>query len=182
MKTKEKLEILNKMTPETILDRFWPENLIPVDINKLIQILGIKIIPYNFSKLEKSEKYYENYLEKGVILGAITTTENDIGIFYKYDYSSERIRFVLARELAHCCLHITSENDEYIDYKTNELSIEGNELEANIFASKLLIPEKELRYAQKNLIAPYLDSLIRIFNVPESVMIKRLQTLNLKYI
>ena len=44
MRTKEKLKLLNSMTPEVLLDNFEMGEQIPIDIVGLIQKLDIKII------------------------------------------------------------------------------------------------------------------------------------------
>lgn len=188
MKTREKLTLLNKFGAmgengaSALLENYGLNTYFPVDIVELITRLGIKIIPYDFSRMEQSEQYAKDVVEKGFILGASTANDDSIGIFYKKDDHINRIRFTLAHELAHCCLHMSPENYESnVDFRTDTIATEGREFDANVFAGELLMPEKELRYAHSNLVKPYLTSLTKIFGVSENVMQARLKYLNLEY-
>lgn len=183
LKTAERLSILNAMKPQQILENIGVEDQFPIDIAGIIKTLGIKIIPFDFSKMEQSAEYAKYVLQNGRILGAVTATDDAIGIFYKKDDRPNRIRFTLAHELAHCCLHMRPDNYiSHVDYRTSEKAQDGMEDDANVFAGELLMPEDAVVYAQKNLVAPYLSSLSKIFGVSDAVMKARLDYLDLKYI
>lgn len=185
MKTKERLVHLNSIGrkgAQTLLETFGYDKHFPVDIEGLIKQLGIKVIPFDFSEMEQSEKYVKDFYEKGNILGAATANDDVIGIFYKEDEHINRIRFTLAHELAHCCLHMNPSNyDTYIDFRTEEKATEGPEYQANVFAGEILMPESILRYAHASLVKPYLGSLAKIFGVSDAVMKARLDYLKLDY-
>lgn len=178
MDVKKVFEMLNTISPKDLLYKYNLDNSFPVDIRALLDKLDIKVIPYDFSNLEKST-YKSEVLEKGSILGAVVSTDEKIGIFYnKYD-SETRIRFTLAHELAHCCLH-PDDVREHIEFRSDDKNPDKKEKEANIFAGELLIPEEPLRYAVENLINLNIDILTQIFAVSSNVMNARLEHLNIK--
>lgn len=183
MKTAERLTLLNAMNPQQILENMGVEDQFPIDIAGIIKTLGIKIIPYDFTEMEQRAEFAKYVLQNGRILGAVTATDDAIGIFYKKDDRPNRIRFTLAHELAHCCLHMRPDNYiSHVDYRTSEKAQVGMEYDANVFAGELLMPEDAVVYAQKNLLVPYLRSLSKIFGVSDAVMKARLDYLDLKYI
>ncbi|MCI8777525.1 MAG: ImmA/IrrE family metallo-endopeptidase [Oscillospiraceae bacterium] len=146
---------------------------------KLLEKLDIKVIPYDFSNLEKND-YKNQVIEKGIIWGAAVHSGDRIGLFYRQDDSEKRKRFTLAHELAHCCLHMdenTSEHIEFINDQAN--SNDEKEYDANVFAGELLIPEEPLRYALENLIMPKVEILAQIFGVSLNVMKARLKYLKI---
>ena len=55
MNIKEKLRLLRQSTPNDLLYKFDLGNVFPVDIIKLLEMLDIKVIPYDFSNLEKND-------------------------------------------------------------------------------------------------------------------------------
>ena len=97
MNIKEKLRLLRQSTPNDLLYKFDLGNVFPVDIMKLLEKLDIKVIPYDFSNLEKND-YKNQVIEKGIILGAAVHSGDRIGLFYRQDDSEKRKRFTLAHE------------------------------------------------------------------------------------
>lgn len=178
MDVKKVLEMLNSTSAKDLLYKYNLDNSFPVDIRTLLDKLDIKVIPHDFSNLEKST-YKSEVLEKGAILGAVVSTDEKIGIFYNKHDSETRIRFTLAHELAHCCLH-PEDVREHIEFRSDDKNPNEKEREANIFAGELLIPEEPLRYAVENLINPKIDILTQIFEVSSNVMKARLEHLNIK--
>lgn len=83
LKIAERLSILNAMKPQQILENMGVEDQFPIDIAGIIKTLGTKIIPFDFSKMEQSAEYAKYVLQNGRILGAVTATDDAIGIFYK---------------------------------------------------------------------------------------------------
>lgn len=70
----------------------------------------------------------------------------------------------------------------HVDYRTSEKAQDGMEYATNVFAGELLMPKDAVVYVQKNLVAPHLSSLSKIFGVSDAVMKARLDYLDLKYI
>ena len=179
MNVKDKLKLLRQSSPNDLLYKFDLGNVFPVDIMKLLEKLDIKVIPYDFSNLEKND-YKNQVIEKGIILGAAVHSGDRIGLFYRQDDSEKRKRFTLAHELAHCCLHMDENTPEHIEFRNDQANInDKKEYDANIFAGELLIPEGPLRYALENLIMPKVEILAQIFGVSLNVMKARLKYLNI---
>lgn len=181
MHTSEKIQMLNESTPKELLAKFDLGNEFPIDIRKLLSELEIVVIPYDFSSLEKSDEYSQEVIKNGNILGAVVPTDDKIGIFYRKFDSEKRIRFTLAHELAHCCLHIDPNNySEHIEFRNTLFDKSTHEVAANIFAGELLIPEEPLLYALDNLITPTINILSQIFGVSNNVMKARLEYLDIE--
>lgn len=62
----------------------------------------------------------------------------------------------------------------------NDCSAE--EKEADLFAMELLIPQKQLMKEYREMVIPTSHSLAKLFAVPENIMQKRLDSLDLRYI
>lgn len=178
MDVKNKLEMLTQSTPSDLVYKFALDNKFPINIRELLNKLDIKVIPYDFSNLEKN-LYKNQVMERGVILGAVVSTKDEIGIFYRKDDPEVRIRFTLAHELAHCCLH-PDDVKEHIEFRNDSKNPDAKEYEANVFAGELLIPEEPLKYAITNLINPKIEYLTEIFGVSAHVMQARLDYLDIK--
>lgn len=181
MNTREKIQMLRDSTPKELLQKFGLDNKFPIDIRSLISKLEILIIPYDFFNLEKSDKYSQDVIKNGNILGAVVPTDDKIGVFYNKYASEKRIRFTLAHELAHCCLHIDPNNyTEHIEFRNTLFDKSPHEVAANIFAGELLIPEEPLLYALDNLITPTINILSKIFGVSNNVLRARLEYLDIE--
>lgn len=102
----------------------------PLDINRLIEYLGIQL------KKKPLQNNISGYLKK--MNGAWEITINSM-------HHPRRQRFTMAHELAHYFLH-SSNQDEFVD-RVLFRADEGNamEWEANSFAGDLLMPEVEFR-------------------------------------
>ena len=93
------LEKLRDKTPENLLKEYQISLVPPIDISLLMQRIGIKEIPFDFTELEKLMN-----LETGDIIGTVFAKNDELGIFYKASDSLNRQRFTIAHEIAHCCL------------------------------------------------------------------------------
>ena len=177
----DKIAELNGMTADTVLNKFWKRNILPVDIAKILFDMDIRVSAFDFSDAEKKIG-----IPNGDILGAILTEGNTAAIIYKKGDSLNRVRFTLAHELAHCCLsHITPESKGYIEYRRQQSCTEKHEVEANIFAGELLIPELELSAVLVKYFAnsfPMSTFLSNVFMVSVSVMEERLRYLKIPFI
>ena len=171
-----KLKQLKGKEAKDLLSESKQLNNIPVDLDKILEHYGVKKIPTDFSELEDMEVNRG----KGEISGLVLSFRDDLGIFYKQSDSIHRKRFTIAHELAHCCLHSESLEEGYIEWRNPDYSDE-KELEANIFAGKLLIPRRQLDYVLQRLIKPSLYGLAEVFQVSANVMRARLEYLRIPY-
>lgn len=169
------LKEIQGKTAGDLLKKYGMENQTPVRINELLRKIGIDVISADFSGIEKKAGY-----QQGEVLGATLIIGDDVTIFYREDSSDNRIRFTIAHELAHCCIHTNQLKETNIQLRQTG-NQEGAEKDANVFAGELLIPKNSLIKYYEELIIPSLKVLAEIFMVSTSVMAARLDWLNLPY-
>lgn len=133
-----------KIIAEDFLNRYNPEDLLPVPIEEIIELqLGIDIIPINSLKAAYNIDGFISYNFKEI------RVDNDL--FEKFEY---RYRFTLAHEIGHKIIH----HDFYEAIKFSNAyewikiinSIDAKqysflELHANNFAGLILVPEHHLK-------------------------------------
>lgn len=166
---------LHKRTAQDILIMCDQDNAVPVDIKSILKRLDISAMPIDFSQIER--KLPEKY-EGLKILGAMASNDEKIAIWYRSEdkEDSHRMRFTIAHELAHCCLHGSRHHLEFrIDGDLDE-----DEVLANTFAGELLIPEESLNRTIEQLLVPTLSALADIFDVSINVMRERIKFLQLE--
>ena len=128
-------------TVEAIVDTYWPDKSIPVDIERIIEDAGLEIIP-------------EHWLLKEHDIDATLLSDfNSIIVdaeSYEKDSLLNRVRFSLAHEFGHYILHKDffeqnrmDPNKETLIYNLSDYEYRVLEYQANLFAGFLLIPEKE---------------------------------------
>lgn len=172
------LEKLRDKTPENLLKEYQISLVPPIDVSLLMQRIGIKEIPFDFTELEKIMK-----LKTGDVIGSVFAKGDELGIFYKASDSLNRQRFTIAHEIAHCCLDTDALKTKHIELRSSQTENMLKEYNANVFAGKLLIPKISLdKIHSKFLISPPLSVISKIFEVSTTVMAARLDYLELKYI
>lgn len=169
----EKLKELNGKTPEYFLSQTKQNDNIVVDIEKIIQSFGIRLLARTFQDIEE--------IEKEDVAGLVLLNGDDVGIFYDSEAPLARQRFIVAHELGHCCLHGDSLKAGYIEFLHKNGFEDSHESEASEFAANLLIQKKSLLLIYQQLIFPTVDTLADIFGVPEHLMKFRLEKLGIKY-
>lgn len=181
----KKIKELNGLSAEDLLKKTGQENSIPVDISQICYDLNIRLQDVDFTKIEQNEAFKSMFETRGSILGVVLANNDELAILYRKTDTNNRKRFTIAHELAHCCIHMDSKLDTYIEFRLDEYSEDEREIQANKFAGELLIPEKSL----KNIIGEtsYLYSsvvnlLSRAFAVSEKVMCERLKCLGIQII
>lgn len=146
---------------------------IPVDPVILANRAGIKVNNAVFSD--------EN------LSGILTKRDNETSILISQSESPYRKRFTIAHELGHLFLHLEGEG-EFIDTKVDLFrdteSIPNAEddriryeIQANMFASSLLMPETFVKEYYKEI--KDVSELARLFKVSEAAMSVRLTKLGL---
>lgn len=167
----------------------------PIDINALLKHWKINKIARTFDDLEQDSAIKKVVENRGDILGLVLTDSDTLNAYYRSTDSLNRKRFTLAHEIAHCSLHSNEIKNGYIEYRTNQDLTYTNEdsykelpifmqreVDANIFAGELLIPESSLCIVLNKLKYPYLTELANIFNVSKEVMKARLDYLKKDYL
>jgi len=178
----KKIQELNGLNVNEILNQYWTRNTVPVDIAEILYKMDVQVHKFDFSEIEDKLN-----VSNGEILGAVIAKDDKLAIMYKEGETLHRTRFTLAHELAHCCLeHIQPSQKRYIEFRTkHNCSSTKEEIAANIFAGELLIPEQELaiilqQYFPKTF--PFSEVLARFFMVSTNVMEERLKHLKIPFI
>lgn len=175
-KMQEILHEIQGLTPEQLLSKFSIELNPPIQIEVLLERIGISVIEQDFTEVERVSGF-----AIGDVWGATISSGNDIGIFYKKGDTREGIRLTLAHELAHCCLDYRSEEISHLELRIKQQEDDEKEDNANKFACRLLIPEKSLKEIHNKFIIPSLTVLANIFEVSTDMMKERLEYLKLPY-
>lgn len=132
-----------RIKSEAFRKKYWPENELPVDIEKIIeQRLGLNIIP-------KTNIKTDAYLQ-GDLTSIVVDLEQYMDEQNRY---SNRLRFSFSHEVGHYILH-HSIYDQYEVYTEEEYysfienipdkEYKSFEWQANEFAGSLLVPRKRL--------------------------------------
>lgn len=159
---------------EQLLNDYGVIDTIPIDLNKLLQLIGIASSPYDFTALE-------NTLKKGEILGLVLSEGEKAAILYRNTDSVNRQRVTIAHELAHCCLSTESSSKPHVEYRLDNDDKDENEIAADIFAGELLIPFKKLAEVYLSLDYPFSTILANKFGVSVAVMEARLNYLKISH-
>lgn len=158
-------------------------NSVPVDLKEMLNKLSISCMEYDFSELDRAWQNENGTTEDNPILGALVTNGDKAVIFYKdkFPEDTHRYRFTIAHELAHACLQHYNIGDSSVHFafrhEKNTNTVQ--ELEANVFAGQLLIPQHSLEQVMKEIFFPSLKILADLFAVSTSVMKARLDQLEI---
>lgn len=155
---------------------------VPVDLKMLLNKLKISCLARDFSSLENARKNADGTSDENPILGALATNGDRAVIFYRQEDQKDghRYRFTIAHELAHACLahYSVDKSTVHLTYR-HERADSKQEIDANIFAGELLIPEDTLTRVISDLIFPSVQALADIFAVSKAVMLARLEYLKI---
>ena len=162
-----------------ILRETGQEHSFPINLNKILRPYGISAQAMDFSPLE-SKLPRTVVAKQGHIYSALITSETgNTTIFYSNipnRLSDYRYKFAVAHEIAHICLN---GQQNHIEFQYDlELNREAHR-KANIFAGELLIPLPQLVKTMKQLVLPTVKNLAKVFEVPNAVMLARLEYLGL---
>ena len=168
------LERMNGLSPEDILKMCGQYDNVPVDLDEVIRSLQVIKKAAPLEDVAKATK-------RSHIAGLVVLNGDNVGIFYNVNDSIKQKRFTIAHEIGHCCLHGDILKNGYIEFLHKDGFENEHEIEASVFASKLLIPAETLREIYNRLILPSLSGLADIFGVPIHIMEHRLKELKMKY-
>lgn len=168
-----KLDELKGVSAEEILKKAGQEEAAPVDLDKVVETLGLYKEARDFSDIEQIEK-------KGKVSGLVLVIGDDVKIFFNSSDGLNQKRFTAAHEIGHCCMHGDSLKNDYIEFLHKDGFQNRHETEASAFAARLLIPRKSLFEVYNKLIKPTTIDLAEIFQVPKKIMRLRLKEERLK--
>ncbi len=192
--------------PEEILEAYG-DYRIPIDVADIAKQAGITLGSVDFSDLEAKAHYKELAKKNGIILGALLIDDDDeVSILYdrtlrgdrnsheglseeeKREKLKQRQRFTIAHELGHYCLQ-KDKSASRLEFRKDIDTIEPGsiEYEANVFAGKILMPEKLIdviyrAYNNTSQRIPTLGQLSELFCVSKSAARARLDYLGKPYI
>ena len=169
MRFSEKIKSINVKVDNLLKDA--GVRTLPVKIEDIAKAQGLKVVPYPFGE---------------DISGTLIIAESVIG--FNQTESRVRRRFTIAHELGHYILHRELKTI-FLDklFRLNNNSTEQNqelEMEANIFAASILMPESLIRKEVANIDLDFgseegIKYLARIFDVSSTAMFYRLKNLDL---
>ena len=154
-----------------------------IDVFEILDHLNLTYESISFEELEKSLFLKGN----DTILGMAYSKGDKVGILYSNTLCSKDINYVVAHELAHCCLHLPvsaefhvelkTKNDIYSSFLSKPLKnsqVLKKEKEADMFAADLLIPTEMLVSYIKNSDSLSIEDISNHFNVPELLVHKKI--------
>lgn len=168
-----KLDELKGLSAEEILKMAGQEESVPVDLNRVVKVLGLHKEARDFSDIERIEK-------RGKISGLVIVMGDDVKIFFNINDKLREKRFTASHEIGHCCLHGESLKNDYIEFLHRDGFENKHETEASVFAARLLVPKKSLFVVYNKLIRPTINDLAEIFQVPNKIMRLRLKEERMK--
>ncbi|WP_086382517.1 ImmA/IrrE family metallo-endopeptidase [Caballeronia sordidicola] len=125
------------------------ESAPPVDVDKVARLLRINVAEHSDPSA-------------GAIIGKITLTEEgpaDIWINPAENAYAPKRRFTLAHEIAHFCMHRSSDRLEFVDTRStmnrSESYWNSYESEANRFAAEMLMPQQMIESLGREVIDSY---------------------------
>ena len=170
-------DLAGKTVSDLLATAFIDPNDIPRDLDQLLR--GHSIIATSMDFAEIEDILSEKVQEWGTILGAVAVKNNNFGIFYRTGSTFSRIRFTVAHELAHCCLHSEALENGHVLMRYDGYFQDEEEIRADDFASELLMPERLMRAEFNMDIKPRVVDLAKKYIVSLNVMWVRLMRLGL---
>lgn len=184
----KKIKEVNELTPDEVLGKFW-DNDVPVNIKRILSKIGISFYHVDFSTLEQKLDVPKN----DAILGLAFSKDDDLGILYSSRINQDAANYVLAHELAHCCLHMKPTSEFHVELKISSDMYSSprkeypviarhkdahKEWQADRFAADLLMPTQALiDFISKNP-GQSVESIARHFHVSKEIA--RLKIVNLR--
>ena len=185
----EKLKEIHDLKASDILRKYTDQHTV-IDRVNIVDILDFLKITYEGISFEELE---QSLFLKGndIILGMACSKEDEVRILYSNALNSKDSNYVLAHELAHCCLHLPvsaefhvelkTKNDIYSSFLSKPLKnsqVLKKEIEADIFAANLLIPSNLLfEYLNKSE-SVSVEDIANHFDVPEMLVHVKIKTLS----
>ena len=170
-------DLAGKTVSDLLATAYIDPDDIPRDLDQLLR--GHRIIATSMDFAEIEEILSDKVQEWGIVLGAVAVKNDNFGIFYRTGSTLNRIRFTVAHELAHCCLHSEALENGHVLMHYDGYFKDDEEIKADDFASELLMPERLMREEFNMDIKPRAVDLANKYIVSLNVMWVRLLRLGL---
>ena len=182
----QKIKEINALTSDQILEK-RKTRTIPINMKEILRDIGIVFQMVDFSDLQKKLKINKD----DAILGMAFSNGDELGILYSNKIAGDAKNYVLAHELAHCCLHLHPSETFHVELKFSRdmyseqkrrsfLSLFADsvkEIQADKFAAEILIPTDDInQYICKNQNATT-EEIAKYFHVPEEIVRLKLSSL-----
>ena len=181
------IEKVNRLTPASTLEKYW-DGKIPVNVKHILGNIGIRFCKFDTAPLEEALQLSKN----DAILGMAFSNGDELGIIYSTRIDKDVTNYVLAHELAHCCLHMKPSEKFHIELKlsrdlyskTKNRTVLSRylesykEVQSDRFAADLLIPTKSLVSFLQEHPTANIDGIANHFHVSREMV--RLKTENLR--
>ncbi len=183
----QKIKEVNSLTPEEILKEHWDKK-VPVNVKQILAGIGVRFREHDLSNLEHAID-----LDKtDAILGVAFSDGDDLGILYSCRIDKDATNYVLAHELAHCCLHMKPSEEFHVELKCSKdlysrahgksvfsgYKNSYKEVQADKFAADLLIPTEALFEILASEAQQSVESIAKYFHVSKEIV--RLKVMNIR--
>ncbi len=177
----------NEVNIKKIVDKYGNADIIPFNINKMIECMDINIESIEFDQFVTANNSIAECISKYGSLIGMNVREND-KLNFIIDKSLNNVdkRELLANQLVKQII-LCSSKDMWFFYKDTITKDNGDKYslittEINTLASKMLIQETALDRVLKVLTLPHLSVLANMFDVSPIMMKRRLDELSIQYI
>ena len=132
-------KIRGKMASD-ILKKYAPDPNGMVNMEALLRNMNIYAEPADLTK-------YDDGTDDDKVQGVVKTDRNYAYIYYSYNVSRAKQRYVMARDLGYLCFDPRYEEGNYglIDYDTGTRFLNALNYDMNIFACQILMPSQLLK-------------------------------------
>jgi len=159
--------------------------------NDVLRQHGLTSVPINPVTIAQKEGFQINNAKfsDDSLLGMIARRPGNLLMLIRAEDSPNRKRFTIAHELGHHFLHLLSDGEfidheadlfreEYVEQDTPQMSENQRaEVQANMFAAALLMPEEHMRHFWQQLRS--IKKMAELFGVSEEAMGYRINRLGL---
>lgn len=187
----KKIKEIHGMHPEHILDKLNINSCDKIIAQNILEKMEISCEPIDFSPLERDLFLDEN----DSILGIAFSEGDELNILYSNQLRDKEKNYVLAHELAHCCLHLPVSADFHVEMKIkddiysnssssyfsifrNKREVVLKEKEADKFSANLLLPTNLFIQTILSKSFPTIKTISDSFEVPEHLILEKIKLIN----
>lgn len=176
-------------TGETMA-QFLPREEIEKRAREVLRRHGLETLPVDPVVLANREgiKLYNARFSEEELVGMIARRGGDVTLLVKQSDPPARKRFTIAHELGHYFLHLNGQDGQFVDGEANlfrrtpapaeeTTPQRRQEIQANLFAAALLMPEELVR--QQWPLLRSVEEMAKLFNVSVPAMGFRIDQLGL---